>query len=126
MTNRGYFFLVIGALLTGVGLLALAFPVFINSWDQFGWQINCGTGYNTDLDQASIAAPVIGVDAVNQCESALTERRMWVIPIVVVGWVALTVLLIAFLRHASSIELHKDEADEPAHKDEPAREGAEG
>ena len=50
MTNRGWLHLLSSALrLLGLGLLALNFPVFIDAWDQWGWQIKCGTGYSTDL-----------------------------------------------------------------------------
>ena len=39
--------------LIGVGLLALNFPVFLDAYDQWGFQIKCGTGYLTDLTQAA-------------------------------------------------------------------------
>ena len=48
MTNRGWFILFLGAALVGIGPLALNFPVFLDAYDQWGWQIKCGTGYNAE------------------------------------------------------------------------------
>ena len=104
--------LLLAAALTGLGLFALGFPVFIDTYDQWGLQIQCGTGYIADLTQAQTEAQAIGTDAVGQCQSALTARRAWTIPMVVIGWLVLTALLVAFLKHASSIEAHH--SDQPA------------
>ena len=81
--------IVFGVLLV-VGLIALNFPVFIDHFDQFGFQVKCGTGYITDLSQA--AATAGEHDYVDQCESALLMRRLWTIPLVVIS--ALVVLAV--------------------------------
>jgi hypothetical protein len=80
------------AIVLAAALLALNFPVFLDTYDQYGWQIKCGTGYLTDLAQA--AAAVGEQSYVDQCETALLERRLWTIPIAVLaGAVVLTVLV---------------------------------
>jgi hypothetical protein len=75
------------------GLLALNFPVFLDAYDQWGWQIKCGTGYLTDLTQA--AASVGDVNYVEECESALLMRRIWTVPLVLVGATVGLVVLVA-------------------------------
>ena len=77
----------------GVALLALNFPVFLDDYDQWGWQINCGTGYVTELTQA--AAAVGDKNYVEECESALLVRRLWAIPLVVISAIVLLVVLAA-------------------------------
>jgi hypothetical protein len=37
------------------GLFALRFPVFLGDFDQWGFQINCGSGFQSALTQAVIA-----------------------------------------------------------------------
>ncbi len=81
------------AVILGVALLALNFPVFLDDYDQWGWQINCGTGYVTELTQA--AAAVGDKYYVEECESALLVRRLWAIPLVVVSAIVLLVVLAA-------------------------------
>jgi len=93
--------LIVGAGLVGLGLVALKFPVFLDSYDQWGWQIKCGTGYGAELEQAQIAAQVSQTNVVDQCQTALMARRAWSIPIAVVGWVILSGLAVALWRHAA-------------------------
>lgn len=87
--HRAFYLGVLGAAMIGVGLLALNFPVFINAFDQFGFQIKCGTGYLSNLSQASEA----GGDHVAQCQTALLTRRLWAIPVVAVGSIVLAVVV---------------------------------
>ena len=87
--HRAFYIGVIAFFLIGVGLLALNFPVFLDAFDQYGFQIKCGTGYLTDLSQAAAAQH----DYVDQCESALLIRRLWTIPLVVIGSVVIVVAL---------------------------------
>lgn len=78
------------AILVVLGLIALNFPVFLDDFDQYGFQIKCGTGYATDLTQA--AATTGQHNFVDQCETALLMRRLWTIPLVVIcGLVVLAV-----------------------------------
>ena len=87
--HRAFYIGVLGVVMIAVGLLALNFPVFINAFDQFGFQIKCGTGYFSNLTQAAEA----GGDHPSQCESALLVRRLWTIPLIVVGSMVLTVVV---------------------------------
>lgn len=102
MTNRGFLILALGAALIGIGLLALNFPVFLSSYDQWGWQIKCGTGYSTNLLQAQTANQASPqMNYVEQCQNALAMRRAWSIPLAVAGWVILSGLGVALWRHAA-------------------------
>ena len=65
--------------LVAIGLIALNFPVFLDAYDQWGFQIKCGTGYATDLTQAAAVAGQHNY--VDKCETALLARRMWAIPL---------------------------------------------
>ena len=80
--HRAFYLGVLSVVMIVVGLLALRFPVFIDVYDQWGWQIKCGTGFGTDLTQAASAT---GGDYVGRCETALMLRRMWAIPMVAIG-----------------------------------------
>jgi hypothetical protein len=84
---------IVAAVVLGIGLFALNFPVFLDDYDQWGWQINCGTGYDSDLTQA--AATVGDKDYVDRCETALLVRRAWTFPLVVLGGTVLLVVLVA-------------------------------
>ena len=44
--HRAFYIGVLGVILIVAGLLALNFPVFIDAYDQLGWQIKCGTGFS--------------------------------------------------------------------------------
>ena len=91
--HRAFYLGVLGVVLIGAGLLALNFPVFVDAFDQFGFQIKCGTGFGADLSQAADAE---GGNYVDQCETALRLRRMWAIPMVAIGSIVLAgVVLVA-------------------------------
>jgi hypothetical protein len=91
--HRAFYIGVVAVVMIAVGLLALNFSVFIDAYDQWGWQIRCGTGFGSDLEQASAAT---GGDYVDQCGTALVLRRLWAIPMVVVGSIVLAgVMLVA-------------------------------
>ena len=76
-----------------VGLLAMNFPVFLDAYDQYGWQIKCGTGYITDLAQS--AAAIGDQNYVDHCETALLVRRMWTIPLAILGGAVLLAVIVA-------------------------------
>jgi hypothetical protein len=69
------------------------FSVFLDGYDQWGFQIKCGTGYATDLTQA--AATVGQHNFVNECETALLVRRLWTIPLVAISGLVLLVVTAA-------------------------------
>ena len=89
--HRAFYIGVGCVVLIVTGLLALNFPVFLDAFDQYGFQIKCGTGYDTDLSQAAAA---VGEHAyVDQCETAILTRRLWTIPLVVIGFVVLALVV---------------------------------
>jgi hypothetical protein len=93
MSNQRFLILTAGVLLLMVGLLALRFHVFLADFDQWGFQINCGTGLQSNLTQAAIADPV-GTNFVDQCHTAIAMRRAWTIPLAVGGALLLSALLV--------------------------------
>ena len=86
--------MIAGAALLLVGVIALLMPVSVPGPDA---SIGCGNGIAADLEQARDAdsgnlanLPVLNqiiphTDYVAECESALSSRRSWSIPIAVVG-----------------------------------------
>ncbi len=88
--HRAFYFGVLAVALIGAGLLALNFPVFIDAYDQFGFQIKCGSGFSTNLAQAAEAT---GGDHVGQCQTALLLRRLWTIPLIVIGSILLAIIV---------------------------------
>jgi hypothetical protein len=76
-----------------VGLIALNFPGFLDAYDQWGFQVKCGTGYASDLSQA--AATVGQQNFVDKCETALLMRRMWAIPLVAISGLVLLAVTVA-------------------------------
>ena len=87
--HRAFYLGLVAVALIAVGLIALNFPVFIDVYDQFGFQIKCGTGYITNLTQAAEAT---GGDHVGQCQTAVLLRRLWTIPMIAIGAVLLGIL----------------------------------
>ncbi|WP_313675347.1 aminopeptidase [Mycolicibacterium sp.] len=97
MTRRRLI-LVLGAAALLVGFIALLIPV--SASDGKGGSIGCGTGLSSDLSQArqannnSVAGvPVLNevlphTDYVASCQSKLSARRAWSIPLAVVGALA--------------------------------------
>lgn len=87
------FYIGVGCLVVIVaGLLALNFPVFLDAFDQYGFQIKCGTGLAVDLSQATAAAGEHTY--VDQCETAVLVRRLWTIPPVAIASVVLVLLVV--------------------------------
>lgn len=101
MSNRRLLILAVGLLLLMGGLFALRFPVFLGDFDQWGFQINCGTGLHSAFSQAVIADSA-GTHFVDRCDSALAVRRAWSIPLTVAGGLFLSALLISPSRGRSA------------------------
>ncbi len=101
---------IVCGVLAAIGLIALNFPVFLDAYDQWGFQIRCGTGYVTDLTQA--AAATGQHNYVDKCETALLVRRMWTIPLVAVGGLVLLVVALtsAIASARESLVPHRDTA----------------
>jgi hypothetical protein len=89
--HRAFYIGVGCVVLIVTGLIALNFPVFLDAFDQYGFQIKCGTGYATDLTQAAAAAGEHTY--IDQCETAILVRRLWTIPLVVIGSIALAMVV---------------------------------
>ena len=94
---------IVSAAVLVIGLFALRFSVFLDDYDKWGWQINCGTGYVSELTQATAATGP--KDYVDECESAVMLRRMWTIPLVVLGAFALLTAVVASAITAGSESL---------------------
>ncbi|MGV0740159.1 hypothetical protein ABQF35_27775 [Mycobacterium syngnathidarum] len=99
MSFRAVYIGIAAAVVFLIGLYLLSLPVYLDDFDQFGMQIPCGSGYSAHLVQANAA----GQEYVDKCGSALTMRRLWTIPIVAVGALA----LIAVLFRAATSSAHE-------------------
>jgi hypothetical protein len=87
--------LLLGAVLVVIGVIGLLVPVSISADN--GSTIGCGNGLSVDTSAASNAdqsnpanLPIInqvvqGTDYVGACKSAVSSRRTWTIPLVVIG-----------------------------------------
>jgi hypothetical protein len=93
MSTRRLLVLGAGVLLLAVGLLALRFPVFLSEFDQWGFQIKCGTGFHSSLTQASVAGST-GAHFVDQCHTAIAVRRYWATALAVAGLLLLGALVV--------------------------------
>ena len=101
MSTRGLLILAAGLLLLMTGLLALRAPVFLGDFDQWGFQIKCGTGLHNAFGQAEIADSG-GTDFVDRCGTAIAVRRAWTIPLAVAGALFLSALVISSPRGRSA------------------------
>jgi hypothetical protein len=88
--------LLVGAVLLVAGVIALLVPV--STSDGNGGSIGCGNAVSEDLSQARAAndknvianVPILNQivahpDFVAQCQSAVSTRRAWSIPLTVIG-----------------------------------------
>ena len=107
----------VGLLLLAGSLLALHFPVYIPEFDKWGVHVKCGNGYHSELLQATVddnggldpqsapggasAAVQAPANYVDQCKSALAQRRAWFIPVAAVGALILIPELIVWARAGS-------------------------
>lgn len=103
-STRRVVILAIGLLLLIGGLFALRFPVFLGDFDQWGFQINCGSGLHSGFSQA-MTADSSGTHFVDRCGSAIAVRRAWSIPLAVAGGLFLSALLVSPLRGRSAKDL---------------------
>jgi hypothetical protein len=99
---------IVASVVLAVALLAMSFPVFLDDYDQWGWQIKCGTGFASDLTQATAA--VGDTNYADECETALLKRRLWTVPLVILsGVVGLAVLVASAATSArESVLSHRD------------------
>lgn len=103
MIKRGPLIVAAAVVALAIGTFALWLPVFIDAYDQYGWQVKCGSGFTTDLTQAS-SADAAGLAGrrekyVDRCVSALMIRRAWAIPTAALGGLTLVGLAGVALAH---------------------------
>jgi hypothetical protein len=108
------FVLVLGAVALVVGIIGLLVPVSVS--DSNGGSLGCGNAAISDLSSArkannnSVASiPILNqivphTDFVVECQSALSSRRSWTIPLTVVGAIAIVAAL--FVRGGLSSARH--------------------
>lgn len=99
MSYRAVYIGIAGAIIVAIGLYLMSMSVYLGDFDQYGMQIPCGTAFSAHLDQAEAA----GGDYVDKCGSALATRRMWTIPVVAIGGLA----LLAVLLRAATTSAHE-------------------
>ncbi|OMC11691.1 hypothetical protein A5747_23000 [Mycobacterium sp. IS-836] len=104
MSTRRVVIVAVGLLLLIGGLFALRSPVFLGDFDQWGFQINCGSGLHNALGQA-MTADSTGTHFVDRCGSAIAARRAWSIPLAVAGGLILSALLVSPSRGRSAKDL---------------------
>lgn len=98
--------LVVGAVILLVGIIGLLVPVSVS--DGNGGNLGCGNALASNLSNARAAnnksvanIPVLNqivphTDFVAECQSALSSRRSWAIPVAVIG--AIAVVASVFVR----------------------------
>jgi hypothetical protein len=92
--------LLIGAVLLLAGVIGLLVPVSISDSD--GHRIGCGNAVASDASSAQAAndkhivadIPVVNqivphTDYVSECQSSISSRRTWTVPLAVVGLIVL-------------------------------------
>ena len=96
--------LILGAILLVAGVIALLVPVSVSNGN--GASIGCGNAVAEDLSGARSAndgtvanVPILNqivphTDYVAQCQSAVSSRRAWSIPLAVVGVLAVAGTLV--------------------------------
>jgi hypothetical protein len=97
------FVLVLGAVALVVGIIGLLVPVSVS--DSKGGSLGCGNAAISNLSSAreannkSVASiPILNqivphTDFVAECQSALSGRRSWTIPVTVIGAIAIVAAL---------------------------------
>ena len=79
-----WWILVVGLVLVAGGLTGLFVPISVD--DGSGHSIGCGSAAIEDASGAQSANG--GTDFVLQCDTSVSHRRMWSIPMVLVGGLA--------------------------------------
>jgi hypothetical protein len=102
----------VGAVLLLAGVIGLLVPVSVS--DSNGGSVACGNAIVTDLSAARSAndrnganIPVLNqliphTDYVAQCQSSVSSRRAWTIPMAVIGVIAIAGALVVRPRQATT------------------------
>lgn len=95
----------VGAVLLLAGVIGLLVPVTVSNGN--GGTVSCGNGIATDLSGARNAnnenganIPILNqlvphTDFVAQCQSSVSSRRVWAIPLAVIGIIGIAGALVA-------------------------------
>lgn len=105
MNHRAAIIGIVGVILVCIGLFALQFPVFLDHYDEWGFQVKCGTGFGADMTQAAAANDT---DLTSQCENALLVRRIWTIALITVGGLAVLAVAVSTALAATHESLTTD------------------
>ena len=107
------FVLVLGAVALVVGIIGLLVPVSVS--DSKGGSLGCGTAAISNLSSAreannkSVASiPILNqivphTDFVAECQSALSGRRSWTIPVTLIGAIAIVAALFVRVGRSAGI-----------------------
>lgn len=98
MSHRQLFIGAAGLILAFIGVAALWFPVYLDQFDGYGMQINCGNGLGTHsglIHADSDTAP---------CGSVMLIRRLWAIPALAVGGLLVTWFVLAWARDEQKVQ----------------------
>jgi hypothetical protein len=107
------FVLVLGAVALVVGIIGLLVPVSVS--DSKGGSLGCGNAAISNLSSAreannkSVASiPILNqivphTDFVAECQSALSGRRSWTIPVTVIGAIAIVAALFVRVNRPAGI-----------------------
>lgn len=103
----------VSAVLLLAGVIGLLVPVSVSNSD--GGTVSCGNGIAADLSGARAAndknganIPILNqviphTDFVAECESAVASRRMWTIPLTVIGLVGVAGALLVRRTEGSTV-----------------------
>lgn len=94
VSRRQIYIGIFGLILGFVGLAALWFPVYLDQFDAYGMQINCGNGIGTHVALAHAG----GDAAASQCGTAMLVRRAWAIPAVAIGGLMVVWFVLRWVR----------------------------
>lgn len=80
------------------GLLAMNWSVQLADYDRWGFRIECGTGFASSYDQATLAdqqpppPPQAQGGYADRCQTAVVWRRVWASTVIVLGGGVLALL----------------------------------
>jgi hypothetical protein len=107
------FVLMLGAVALVIGIIGLLVPVSVS--DSKGGSLGCGNAAISNLSSAreannkSVASiPILNqivphTDFVAECQSALSSRRSWTIPVTVIGAIAIVAALFVRVNRSAGI-----------------------
>jgi hypothetical protein len=101
LTTRRLLAMIVAGAVILIGFLGMWQPVYLSEFDQYGIQIECGSGFITDLSHAERTDPSGAL--ADGCGSALLTRRAWAITTMVGGTAVLIMLALRGTRVARPV-----------------------